>query len=438
MSCWKEYYESHLMSGEEVVKLIESGDRVWVGNTCDVPYDELDLLADRYEELENVMFFSNLFARPLKMLTDKKYGKAFHHVSYYPGPVEHAGHALGLVDYASVPYTYFRSSAIGHFGINTVFIQVARPVDGYVNIGSWGAFLAAELLKGDDVTKLIGVVNDSIPVAPPATPGLLDIPVERFTAFCENTQPLLVMTEGDPEPIDKQIAANIMEYVEDGDTVQVGKGGLGNAIGFDLKSKKNISVYSEILSDWTVSLDEVGALEKVIAGGCFGAQSLYDWAEKAENIVFDTVPHALSVEEVAKHNKFVAINACMMADLTGQSCSEGSGAWQYSCVGGQLDFIKGANRVRALGNKGMNFLALRSIRTDKQGKAHSNIVFSFPPASAVTCPRTEAMYYVTEYGVAEVWGKSIPERVEAMIPIAHPDFRDELRRQAVESGLLPA
>lgn len=437
MGSWKEYYESHLMSAEDAVKLIESGDRVWVGNVCDVPYDELNLLADRADELSNVTLFSNLLARPIKMLTDVKYKDAFHHISFYPGPVEHAAHALGLCDYTTVPLRYFRESAIGHFGINVVFIQVAPPSDnGRVNIGSWGAFLASELLRGNDVTKLIGVVNDAIPVAPCVDDDLINIPIERFDAFCVNNQPLAAMREGDPEEIDKVIASHIMAYIEDGDTVQVGKGGLGNAIGLDLKTKKNMNVYSELLSDWTVELDKAGGLNNVYACGCFGSQELYDWAATAPNVVFDSTTHALALEQIAKRDKFISINACMMADLTGQSCSEGSGTWQYSCVGGQLDFVKGANEIRVRGGKGLNFLALRSTRTDKKGNVHSNIVFSFPPASGITCPRTEAMFYVTEYGVAEVWGRSIPERVEAMISIAHPDFRDELRETAIREGLI--
>lgn len=437
MSDWKSYYSSHVMSGEEAVGLIESGDRVWVGNTSNVPYDELNLLAERYEELTDVKFFSNLFAKPLKMLTDPKYGKAFRHISYYPGPVEHAGHKMGLVDYASIPYGYFRSSAVDTYKINTVFVDVAVPEeDGFVNIGSWGAFLTAEVLKGNSVTKIIGVVNENYPAAVSEDPNLLRIPVESFTAFVENTHPLVVMTEGEPEDIDKEIAAHIMARVEDGDTIQVGKGGLGNAIGFDLASKNEINVYSELLSDWVVALDEKGVLNKVNAAGCFGSQALYDFASAATNVVFDTVPHLSSIEEISKLDGFVAINACMMADLTGQSCSEGSGTWQYSCVGGQLDFVKGANKVRALGNRGLNFIALRSTRTNKEGAVFSNIVFDFPPASSITCPRGEAMYYVTEFGVAEVWGKTINERVKAMISIAHPDFREELKAKALASKLV--
>lgn len=425
------------MSGEEIVKLIESGDRVWIGNTINVPYDQLDLLADRYEELHDVKTYSNVLARPPKMFTDAKYGKAFHHMSFFPGPVEHMARKLGLVSFISAPYGYFQSTASKAQSINVVFIEVGTPdEDGLINIGAAGAFLASEIIKGGSVTKLIGVINESHTPAKCDDPELLNIPVERFCAFCENTHPHIVITDGDPEPVDEKIAGNIMKYVENGDTVQVGKGGLGNAIGSYLMEKEEINVYSEILSDWIVDLCQKGVAKEVRAAGFFGSQRLYDFCTDAKEIVYDSVPHLASINEVSKIDSFVAINACMMADLTGQSCSEGSGTWQYSCIGGQIDFVKGANLIRNRGGKGLNFLALRSTRTDKEGNLHSNVVFNFPLASAVTCPRCEAMYYVTEYGVADLWGKSLAERVVAMISIAHPDFREGLKKQALESGLV--
>lgn len=436
MENWKEYYNSHMMTTEEVVKLIESGDRIWIGNTCDVPYNQLDALADRYEELEDVVTFSNLFAKPLKMLTDAKYGKAFHHISYYPGPVERAGFKLGMVDYASIPYGYFWSSAVDRYQVNTVMIETSEPdEDGYINIGSWGCFLLAEILKRSTVKKFIAVVNRYIPAAQAIDEKLLRLPAESFAAFCRDDHPLAVMTEGEPSQYDKDIAARIMPYVHDGDVLQVGKGGLGNAIGACLVDKKDITVYSEILSDWVVALDQAGSLKAVRAAGCFGSQELYDFAETSPKIVFDTTPHLVQPEEISKWDNFVGINACMMVDLTGQSCSEGSGTWQYSAVGGQLDFVKGANKIRSQGRRGLQFLALRSTRTDKDGKLYSNIVVEFPPASAVTCPRSEAMYYATEYGVADLWGKTLNERVRAMIAIAHPDFREELKERAIALNL---
>ena len=128
--------------------------------------------------------------------------------------MERAGFNLGLVDYASVPYTYFTDSMINTQGINTVFIEVCPPEDGVVNISSWGAFLAAALLKSDSVTKVIGVVNSHYPKADAEDPNLLSIPVERFAGFSENHHPLLTMTESDPEEIDETIASYIMEYLK--------------------------------------------------------------------------------------------------------------------------------------------------------------------------------------------------------------------------------
>ena len=435
MADWKKYYEEHMMSTEEVVKLINSGDRIWVGNTCNVPFVQLDALADRYEELDNVTVLSNMFANPLKMLADPKYGKAFHHISYFPNAQERRAFSLGLLDYASIPYGYIKSSIDDTYKTNVIMVETCEPdEDGYVNIGLWGPFLTAQVLKGKNVEKISAVVNK---YHTPATgdPDYMRIPVEKIAAFCRSDHPLLALGESAPEEIDRVIASQIMQFVRDGDTVQVGKGGLGNAIGFDLNTKKDIDIYSEILSDWIVDLSNQGVIRNVVAGGCFGTQPLYDFANNAKNVTFKTIPCLATPDAVAEMDNFVAINTCMMADLTGQACSEGSGAWQYSAVGGQLEFVKGANKIRLNGGRAYNILALRSTRTDKDGKVYSNIVTEFPPASAVTTPRGEAMYYATEFGVVDLWGKALNERVVAMISIAHPDFREELKARAIELKL---
>ena len=438
MADWKEYYENHIVTAEEAANLIESGDRIWAGCTICVPYDELDVLTDRYEELEDVQIYTNVMARPLKMFTDPaKYKKAFHHRSYFPGPVEHAAYKMGMVSYLSVPYAYFPGS-VKEQNINVVYTEVCPPSeDGTINLGAAGAFLGSEVIAAGTVTKLIGVINENHKPVKCEREGFLDIPVEKFDAFVLNTHAHLEAADGAPRPVDEQIANNIMAYVQDGDTVQVGKGALGNAIGQYLTQMNNVKVNSEILGDWIIPLCEKGIATEVRCAGYFGMKPLYDFCEAKDDIIYDSVTHMASIDEMSKHDTFVAINACMMADLTGQSASEGPGTHQHSCVGGQLDFCKGANYLRNQGKRGFNFLAFHATRTDKEGNLVSNVVFNFPPATAVSLPRSEAMYYATEYGVADLWGKTLQERAKAMIAIAHPDFREELTRKAIESGLLP-
>ncbi|MEG2518428.1 MAG: acetyl-CoA hydrolase/transferase C-terminal domain-containing protein [Oscillospiraceae bacterium] len=436
MENWKKYYDEHMMTQEGAVELIESGDTLYVGNTCGVPHAVLDKLADRYEELHDVTLISNMFCEPLKMLADKKYRSAFRHISYFPAAQERKAHSLGLLEYGSVPYGYVSDSACNVYKTNVIMVETCEPDEnGMVNLGEFGSWMASDFINGKYINKVIAVVN-KYQTAPAGGGKNIMFPVTKFNAFCRNDHPYVSLRESDPEEIDKTIANYIMDYVHDGDTIQVGKGGLGCAIGYDLAGKKDIHIYSEILSDWIVPLAEKGIITDTVASGCFGTQPLYDYADTCETVSFICINELANPDAVAKLNDFVAINTCMMADLTGQSCSEGSGAWQYSCVGGQLEFVKGANRIRNSGRRGMGFLALRSTRTDKDGTVKSNIVAEFPPMSVVTCPRAEAMYFVTEFGVADLWGKTVTDRVRAMIAIAHPDFREELKQKSISSGLM--
>lgn len=431
MSNWQTHYKNNTVSIQEAAGLIRSGDRVWVGNTCNVPFQILDLLADSYEKLTDITILSHMFANPLKMLSDPKYRKTFRQISYFPNAQERRAHDLGLLEYATLPLGYVGDSIDNVYKTNVILVETCEPdEDGYINLGLWGEFFTSQVFKGANIERCIAVVNKYHTPAQ-GDPDIVRVPVERFEAFCRCDHPLLAIGEAEPEEIDTEIAANIMEYIKDGDIVQVGKGGLGRAIGFGLASKKDISIYTEIVSDWVVDLEQKGVLKKVLAGACFGDLPLYEYCAKSKLIEFDTITNLENIDRVGKLDNFISINACMMTDLTGQICSEGVGAWQYSAIGGQLDFVKGTNKIRNEGRRGVGFIALRSTHTDKDGSVSSNIVVELPPASSITTPRGEAMYIVTEYGVADLWGKTIKDRVKAMIGIAHPEFRQGLTERAI-------
>lgn len=438
MENWKEYYKSHTMSVEDAVKLIEPGDTLWVGNSFCVPVPALDALADRYEELENVTILSCMYAvPPPKMLSDIKYRKAFRQISYFPNTNERKAHDAGILEYASIPFGYLVNSVCDVYHCNVVMVEVCEPDEnGMVNLNPFGAFFNGAILQGAHVTKCIAVMNKYQGHARSESLDVIQVPVSKFSAFCHADHTLASLPEADPQEVDNEIAAQIMAHVRDGDTVQVGKGGLGNAIGFRLDSKKDISVYAEIVSDWVMPLAEKGVLKKILMGGVFGTSPLYDFALTSPLVETDMIPHLANPDTIGALDNFIAINSCMMADLTGQACSEGAGAWQYSSVGGQLEFVKGCNKIRKRGGRAMSFLALRATRTDKEGKLFSNIVVEFPPVSTVTTPRGETMYFVTEYGIAEVWGRSIPDRIKAMTSIAHPQFREELKQRALSLGMV--
>jgi|LGVE01.1.fsa_nt_gb acyl-CoA hydrolase len=436
MNNWKKYYDENMVSPEEATKFISSGDVVWLGNSITIPYALLDIVADRYEEMPNVTFISNMFLQPVKMLMDRKYKKSFRNLTCFPNVLERAAHKANLVEYLPVPYSYIPSAVTDVYKANVFISEVCEPdEDGYCNVGLLGTTFTPIIFKSKSIKKRIAVINKhQSPARGPEE--VVKIHVSEFDAFCISDHVLPAIPPSEPEEIDEKIADQIMEYIHDGSSVQIGMGGLANAVGYKLAKYKDLTIYTEIVTDCVVDLVEKGAVSNIIAIGAFGMQPLYDFLATSDIVDLDTSEAIICANAVAKVENFVGINATLMADVTGQACSEAIGPLQYSSVGGQLDVVKGSNLGKNHGMGSVCFLALRSTYLDKEGIMRSNIVTEFPKASVVTTPRSEAMYFVTEYGVADVYLKSINDRVKAMISIAHPDFREELKKQAIAQGIV--
>ena len=436
MENWKNYYKEKMLSVEDAAKLINSGDIIWTGSTLCIPYTLIDQIADRYKELNNVTFLTNMFLAPVKMLMDRKYKKVFRTLCYFPNALERAAHKANLVEFVPIPYSYLKNSVINVYKANVIMTEVTEPdEDGYCNYGVLGTGFTPLLLNEKTINKRIAVVNKYQPRAK-GDDKAVKVHVSEFDAFCRTDHPMPAIPASEPEVIDEKIAEHIMKHIHDGDAVQIGMGGLANAVGNKLGNYKNLTIYTEIVTDCIEDLVEKGAVTKVFASGAFGMPALYDFLAKNDTVKLGTAYDVFEPSAVAKVKNFVGINGVFMADLTGQSCAEAIGPMQYSSVGGQLDFVKGANLGRNEGSGAVCFLALRSTYTDKEGVVRSNIVTKFPEGSVVTTPRSEAMYFVTENGVADVYLKSIQDRVKAMIGIAHPDFREELKQQAIAQGII--
>ncbi len=433
MADWKKYYDEHLVKTEEAVGKIKSGDSIWVGSTLCIPYDFLDSLADRYEELSNVTILSNMFLSPSKMLLDPTYKKAFHVVSFFPNVLERMSAQMSIVDFHSAPYTELIEAVTEVYKANTVAVEVYPPDDdGNCNVGILGTNFTPEIIRSECIKTRIAVVNKFQPVAHGAD-ELVKIPLTMFDYIIENDHDIPSLPVAEPTEIDKEIADKILPYINDGDSIQIGMGGLGNQIAKELINKKDLHIFSEIGTDAMIDLVEAGVVKDITIGGAFGTARLYKWLGEHGDIVkllsvFDILPS----EAIAKVKNFVAINSTFMVDITGQACSEAQGIKQYSAVGGSFGFLSGAPKAK----NGRSFLCLRSIYTDKEGVKHSNIVSMLPEGSIVTTPRYIPQYIVTEYGVANVYLKSNKDRIKALIPIAHPDFREQIKQQAIELGMI--
>ncbi|PKM73169.1 MAG: hypothetical protein CVU91_06275 [Firmicutes bacterium HGW-Firmicutes-16] len=433
MADWKKYYEEHLVTMPEAASIITSGDAIWLGSSLSIPYDFMDALADRYEDLSDITLMGNMYLSPVKVLFDPTYKKTFHTISFFPNVFERMSADMGIVDLHSAPFGSLLDTVTKVYKANVVAVEVCPPdADGYCNVGLLGTNYTPNIMKMDCITKHIAVINSFQPVAS-GNDELTRIHISRFDCIVENHHDIPALPVSAPTEFDKIIAGQIMPYINDGDTIQIGMGGLGNQIAYDLMSKKDLHVFTEIGTDAMIDLVEAGVVKDIKMGGAFGSKELYEWLGKHGDVVtlldvFDVI----MPEAVAKVDNIVAINSTFMVDITGQACSEAQGTKQYSAVGGSFGFLAGAPHAK----NGRSFLCLRSTYTDKVGVAHSNIVSKLPAGSIVTTPRYLPQYIVTEYGVADVYLRTNKDRIKALVAIAHPDFKDQVKQEAIDLGLI--
>lgn len=433
MSDWKEKYAEKVISLSDAAGKISSGDTIWMGSTLCIPYAFMDALADRHEELKDVTLLGNMFLAPNKILMDPMYKKSFHTITMFANVLERMAAKANNIDFHSAPYGMLVDAVTKVYNANVVCVELCPPDEnGMCNVGVLGTNFTPNIFRSSGITKRIGVINSCQPLAH-GTDSVTKLPADAFDFFveCPHEIPSLPVTE--PTEFDKIIAGHIMPYINDGDTIQIGMGGLGNQIAYDLMSKKDLKVFTEIGTDAMIDLAEAGVVKEIKMAGAFGSAELYKWlGEHGDIVTMLDVEDVINPNAVAKVDGIVAINATFMMDITGQCCSEAQGVHQYSGVGGSFAFLSGAPRAK----NGKSFLCLRSTFTDKAGKVRSNIVSQLPEGSIVTTPRYLPQYVVTEYGVANIYLKSNKDRIRALLPIAHPDFREELKQQAIALGYM--
>jgi 4-hydroxybutyrate CoA-transferase len=329
--------------------------------------------------------------------------------------------------------------ALDRYHAHDVFLCEVTPPDerGYMNYGPCG--VAYGRYATNRCRKIIAQVNDKTPWIN----GIENvIHVSEVDFIVEKDHDLVPVPEIEVTDVEKKIGEHIAERIENGSTIQLGIGGIPNAVAYFLHEKKDLGVHAEILSDAVAELAELGVItgrkktlyrDKIAVGGLIiGTQKLLDFVDDNPTIFAMPISLANSYDMIRQNDNLCSINSALTVDLTGQIASETIGHSQYSATGGQADFVRGA--IASKGGK--SFIALNSTGKNRDGSLMSRIVLNFSPGTVVTTPRSDAMYIVTEYGVADLFMRSIPDRVKAMISIAHPDFREDLERQAFEAGLL--
>jgi len=431
---WKDEYAKKVVSMEEAAKQVKSGDVVTTAlgiGACSGPM--YDAILNRHEELKGVRILDAVQVRPTKLYNPEFMASIDGSINYMPGfgiATIRAIHSTLQPDFLPITSA---DSGVKAGRITDVFICMVTPPNkqGYVNLGLTNFYSMQSIREGRASGKLrvaIGEVNDQMPTIF----GDNWLHVSEFDFFVENSAPIPAFGRSAPGEREDKIAGYVLELINDGDTFQMGIGGIPEAVVAGLEGKHDLGVLTEMFPIGLPELIKKGIVTNdrkpfhrgvTVATFCMGDQGLYDYVNENPACEFYPASYTNNPAFIAQHPDLVAINMALMVDFSGQIASEGLGHRMISGTGGQLDFMIGSYYSK--GGKGITLVS--SSRKMKDGTLVSSIVPELPPGTPVTVPRTLADYVVTEYGIAHLKYKSRRERAEALINIAHPDLRGELR-----------
>ncbi len=431
---WKEEYQRKRMSFAEAAKQIRSGDFVGVGlavGACSA--DMYDAILARWQELKGVRICDSVAVRPSK-LYDPAFMKGLDgHINFDPSFGTAASRKIiesRLPDYLPIMTS---DGGDKYAKRSDVFICMTTPPNdqGFVNLGLTNFYTMEALRKGREESKLrlaVAEVNDRMPVIL----GDNWMHISEFDVFVEHSSPIPLVGRATPGEKEKRIGEYALELIADGDTIQMGIGAIPEAVVAGLEGKRDLGVLTEMFPIGLPQLVEKGIVTNAkkpfhrgvtVATFCMGDQSMYDYVRENPRCEFYPASYTNNPAFVARHPNMVAMNMALMVDMSGQIASEGIGHRMVSGVGGQFDFMIGTYYSK--GGKGITLLY--SSRTLKDGTLVSALVPELPPGTPVSVPRSFAQYVVTEYGIADLRYKTRRERALALIAIAHPDLRGELK-----------
>ena len=430
---WKEKYADRICTAAEAVANVRSGEKIIFGDWVSEPPALVDALVNRSNELRGVEIIHGMSPGP-NAYAAPEYAGIFHHTSLFIGPKTRKAYAQKRIDYiGGTTFSRWPDMFAKNPDLNPhwAFIQVSVPnEDGMCSFGNACCFSEPAARTAD---RIIAQINPKMP-----TLGGKKISLDRMDYIVPAESPLYTIGRAEIDAKTQTIADYVAELVEDGATLQLGIGALPDAIARNLMDKKDLGVHSETLTEAMMELVQAGVINNsrktLNPGICIGAQAagserFYEFIDHHPLFAVYPVEYVNDPYVVGQNYKQTSINSCMEVDLKGQVNSETVGGRQYSGIGGQLDHVRGSQ----LSEGGKSILALNST-----AKNHtiSKIVPYFAPGNITTISRYDVQYIVTEYGVADLKYKTERQRAEALIAIAHPKFRDELKAKAAEMGIL--
>ena len=430
---WRDIYQSRVTTADEAIKVVQSGNRVFLTGNASVPLQLLDALVKRAPGLRDVEICHPLVICPADYVAPEMEGHLRVNSMFISANIRKAVNE-GRADFTPVMLSEFPLLfKNGVLPLDVALIHVSPPdAEGFCSMGAESGLTisAAEVAR-----IVIAQVNEQMP----RTLGDTKMHISRMHHIVPLNYPIsehAMGAEADNEIVER-IAGHIAGLIPDGATMQLGIGGIPDAVLKYLYDKKDLGVHSELISDGVIDLVEAGVLNgsrksihkgKIVCGFLLGTRRLYEWVDNNPLVELHRTEYVNDPFVVAQNDRMVAINSAIEVDLTGQVCADSIGPKFHSAVGGQLDFIYGASRSKG----GVPIIALPSTSQLRDGTVVSKIVPMLKPGAGVVTSRNHVHFVVTEHGVAELYGRSVRQRTQALINIAHPDFRAEITEKAKE------
>jgi 4-hydroxybutyrate CoA-transferase len=429
---WVDDYKKKLVTAEDAVSVIKSSDRVYISGNAATPYVLMNALASRKDELEDVELVHVLLLGDDPLSKPEMEGH-FRHNSLFVGPADRKAINEGRADY--IPIFLHQIPGLiysGQMPLNVTMLHLSPPDEhGFM---SFGVEVLASKAAAEKAQIVIAQVNEEMP----RVLGDSFIHVSRVHKIVEISEELPQLERSPFTEVERKIGHFIAELIEDGSTLQLGIGGIPDAVLSALKERRDLGIHTEMVSDGVMEAIEAGIItgakktfhpNKVILTFILGSKTLYDFADN--NPVFEAHPTDYTNHpfNVSRNENMIAINSAIEVDITGQVCSDSVGTYIYSGFGGQVDFIRGAAHSKG----GKPIIALPSTAKNDE---ISRIVPFLKKGAGVVTTRADVKYVVTEYGVANLHGRNLQERTVALINIAHPKFRPDLIKEAKSRFLL--
>jgi 4-hydroxybutyrate CoA-transferase len=434
----QEQYEAKRCSPEEAVARIKDHTSVFTGSEPVLLFEALFNQRNKYSDLHihTMLAFSNRPVIQNTLLSPQAEGHFTLSSSTINKGMQVAMSKGRRIDHLVSHFSNIEEMVARQIKPAYVLVH-ASPMDkeGYFSMGIVPGAGRAAIDAG---AKAIMQVNRTMPVL---NTDYNRIHISEAEAFCEGDTEMQQVPDKPPTEMEKKIAAQIIDRIPDGSVIQLGAGGVPLAVGLFLENRKDLGLHTEVFTNAMKILMEKGVINNSrktlypgvsIAGFVQGTEETYSFVSNNRNILFRKLGWVNDPNTIAQIDNMVSINGCLAVDLRGQVCSECLGTGTFAGIGGQFDFVRGARKARG----GKSFIVMRSVVEKEEGTRISKISLTLPEGSIVSTPRNDVMYIATEYGVAELINRTAKEKALALISVAHPEFREELSRQARGMGLI--